>query len=116
MQRGDKPAQAGLHSVLTGSSKLLSDELNFQKCFRDLVGEKPEDAAAGAAMRLCAGPGGVPAGGAAGAGGARLDWWVVVRVPLREHFVQSAPSLILTACHFSELRRRNLGSHIPMNK
>lgn len=113
MQRGDKPAQAGLHSVLTGGLKLLSDELNFQKCFRDLVGEKPEDAAAGAAMRLRAGPAGVPAGGA---GGARLRWWVVVRVPLREHFVQSAPSLTLTARHVSKLRWRNLSSHILMNK
>ena len=69
LQRGDKPAQAGLHSVLTGGLKLLSDELNFQKCFRDLVVEKPEDAAASVVMRrrrLRAGPARVRASGATG--------------------------------------------------
>lgn len=67
LQRSDKPTQAGLPSVLTDGLKLLSDELNFQKRFRDLVVEKPEDAAASVVMwqrRLRVGPAWVCASGA----------------------------------------------------
>lgn len=55
LQRGDKPAQGGLHSVLKGSLELLLDELNSQNCCRYWVVEKPR---AAAATWLRAGPAG----------------------------------------------------------
>jgi len=45
LQRGDKPAQAGLPSVPTGGWKLLSGELNQQQRLGDLVAEEPEGVA-----------------------------------------------------------------------
>lgn len=60
LQRGDKPQQGGLHSVLKGGLELLLGELNSPNCCRYWVVEKPR---AAAATWLRAGPAGcVPKG------------------------------------------------------
>lgn len=124
LQRSDKPTQAGLPSVLTDGLKLLSDELNFQKRFRDLVVEKPEDAAASVVMwqrRLRVGPAWVCASGATRGwrsparltgGGQDLVEGALHAVCSISYFDPSGN----TECHFHKLSQRNLGSHILMNE